>query len=243
MADQIDLHTPGHRVIPVRPGADRDLRLQQAARLGMRPTPRQHLRPLQRQPPVDGGRADPAQQRRLLIGERDVPVAAQQRHQHRQHRCQQSPRRRPQRRPAGDQRRHQLRPIRRCPRRTRLRRSDRAARVPQHRPRPVTMPPGQLDDLIQNPRLASLIARPIRRGQLPRHRLALRHRQHPTRRTPSRRFLHEATTTLTRRFLMSQRDAWAPAMVSAILSGGATRLGDRTHHTGSHKRVARRWHE
>ena len=36
VADQVDLDEPGHRVVPVRPGADRDLALEQRPRLGVR---------------------------------------------------------------------------------------------------------------------------------------------------------------------------------------------------------------
>ncbi len=40
MANQVDLHKPGDRIVPLGPGADRNLRLQQCPRLGMGPAPR-----------------------------------------------------------------------------------------------------------------------------------------------------------------------------------------------------------
>jgi len=53
MTDQIDLHKPGDGVVPLGPGADRNLRLQQCSRFGMGPPPRHHSRPLRREPAVD----------------------------------------------------------------------------------------------------------------------------------------------------------------------------------------------
>jgi hypothetical protein len=44
VADEIDFHEPGHRVVPIRPGPDRDLGLQQGPGLRMEPAP-QYQRP------------------------------------------------------------------------------------------------------------------------------------------------------------------------------------------------------
>ena len=84
MTDEIDLDEPGNCVVPVRPRPDRDLRLQQRARLRMGPAPRHHLRPLRCKPTVDRGSADTHEQVGFIVGE--ITVTAQHRHQHRQHR-------------------------------------------------------------------------------------------------------------------------------------------------------------
>jgi hypothetical protein len=104
MPDQINLNEPGHRVVPVRPGPHRDLRLQQRAGLGMGPAPQHQFRPLRCKLPIDRRRAHPHQQYRIRVRQVQFPVTAQQGHEHRQHRRQPLAGRAPQHRPADHQR-------------------------------------------------------------------------------------------------------------------------------------------
>src|SRR5665647_1609990 len=91
----------------------------------------------------------------------------------------------------------------------------RSARLPQRLAGVVTVPPRQLTQLIQNPRLSRSRRRPVPRRRGLRNRLTLAHRQShvrgcpvPNRRTPPprrrRAFLHEATIPATRASLVSQ---------------------------------------
>ena len=55
VADQVDLNEPRHRVVPVRPGPDRDLAFQQRPRLGVAAALELARAPFRRQAAVDGG--------------------------------------------------------------------------------------------------------------------------------------------------------------------------------------------
>jgi hypothetical protein len=55
VADQVDLNEPRHRVVPVRPGPDRDLAFQQRPRLGVAAALELARAPFRRQTAVDGG--------------------------------------------------------------------------------------------------------------------------------------------------------------------------------------------
>jgi hypothetical protein len=103
VADQVDLHKPRDGVVPLGPGPDRDLGFQQRAGLGVGSPARDQLRPFTGEFAVDGRRAYPHQQSSLLVGDRKLLIAAQQRHQGRQHRGQQPAGRCTQHRPAPNQ--------------------------------------------------------------------------------------------------------------------------------------------
>ncbi len=112
---------------------------------------------------VDRRGAHAHQQTGLLVGELNLPVAAQQRHQDRQHRGQQPAGRGPQHRPALDQGRQQIRPVDRCPARPGP--DDLQDQgLPQGRPGVVAVPAGQLDQLVQDPGLPCSDRRSYRRG-------------------------------------------------------------------------------
>ena len=76
MAHQIDPRKAWDRVVVVRPGADRDLRLHQGPWLERRPAQGQQLVPLFGQPAVDRRRTDPHQQGRLRIGQVEQVIVA-----------------------------------------------------------------------------------------------------------------------------------------------------------------------
>ncbi|WP_200837455.1 hypothetical protein [Ruania rhizosphaerae] len=56
VADQIDLDEPRHGVVPLRPGADRDLVLEQRPGLGVRVTSQRQFRAVSGQAAVHRGR-------------------------------------------------------------------------------------------------------------------------------------------------------------------------------------------
>lgn len=55
VADQIDFDEPGHHIVPLRPGSDRDLRFEQGAEFGVRATTKLVLATFGGQPTVNGG--------------------------------------------------------------------------------------------------------------------------------------------------------------------------------------------
>jgi hypothetical protein len=192
----------------------------------MRPAAQRQLGPLAGQPPVDRGRAHLHQQRRLLVAEVQLAVAAQDRHQHRQHRRQPLPRRRPQDRPTGHQRRDDPRPVRRRARRSWLDHLQ-LQRVAQRSTRVVAMPASQLDQLIKGAATSS----PGQRGHTPvpspwSRPVAGSSSTPSARRMPARspapsathRYAEvssEATYRATPRFLMSQRASLTPLWIAA----------------------------
>jgi hypothetical protein len=76
VADQIDLHKPWDRVVPLGPGPDGDLGFQQRAGLGVGPAPREQFRPFAGELPVDRRRAHAHQQLGLPVGDLKFFVAA-----------------------------------------------------------------------------------------------------------------------------------------------------------------------
>ena len=75
VADQVDLHKARDRVVPLGPGADRDLGFQQGPRLGVGPSARDQFRPLAREFAVDRRGAHAHQQAGLLVGELKLFIA------------------------------------------------------------------------------------------------------------------------------------------------------------------------
>ena len=134
------------------------------------------LRPLTRQPRVDGRRAHAGQQRRLPIGDVQGLLGPQHRHEIRQHRSQQLARRGPQHRPAQHESVLQISPVNRGTTRPDRPRPRRIKRMPQDRPGMIPVPAGQLDQLIQDPPLPGPVAGPVGLGQMLRDSLALTHR-------------------------------------------------------------------
>ena len=139
---------------------------------------------------------------------------------------------RPEHRPALHQSLRHGRPIGRCPPCPGLHHLERQ-RGPQRRSRIVAMPPRQLDQLGEDPRLTGPIGAPISERFLLRYSLPLRHCQlhrnghnpHPpaqSQATPKRRFSNEATNTATRRFLMSQRDHLTSHIEGSVTSAERT---------------------
>jgi hypothetical protein len=176
VTDQVDLHEPWLVLVPLRPGTDRDLGLEQRAGLSPGPASQRQPGPLAGQPPVDrrsghrhqpGGDivadaqlAGPAQHRDDLGKERRHPLA----------------RRRVHHRPDLAQRRDHFRAVHRRARPAWLRQL-RLQGLPEGLPRVITMPARQRAQLIENDFLPGPV-RPLvsRRGRL-RDGLALAHRQ------------------------------------------------------------------
>lgn len=76
VADQVDLDEPWFRIVPLRPGADRDLRLEQRPRFGVAATSQLVFLPFRSQAPVDGGCGHPHQQRGGLVVDVQLPEVA-----------------------------------------------------------------------------------------------------------------------------------------------------------------------
>lgn len=78
MTDQVDLDEAGGDVVPLRPGPDGDLCLEEGARLGVTrgPEPGQHLRT--RQAPVDGGGTHDHQEVGLVVGQVELAISTEQ---------------------------------------------------------------------------------------------------------------------------------------------------------------------
>ena len=88
VADQVDLDEPGSGVVPVGPGAHRDLTFEQRSRLGGGTSLELILGSLTGQATIDGGRRHRHQQRRGVLIDDQFPEMAQHRHQLGQHRRQ-----------------------------------------------------------------------------------------------------------------------------------------------------------
>jgi hypothetical protein len=69
MTDQVDLDKPRRLLIPLGPGPDRDLGLQQATGLGTRTALQLQTLAFPSQPPIDRGRRHPAQLRGLRVAQ------------------------------------------------------------------------------------------------------------------------------------------------------------------------------
>ena len=206
--DEVDLDEAGSSLVPLRPGPDRYLRLEQAPGLGVGAPADlgEELGTLE--PAVDRRRAHLAQQRRLVVGELELAVSSQGRDEDSEHRRQAlagwqacDP---PAQLEAGDHPGRVHRPAS-CPD---AKDAD-LARHAQPRPRVIPVPPGQLAELVEDRGLLAPRPASIGRGHLVRHCLAHAHRKlHGSgvvAGAAKRRFLREATTAATRRFLMSQR--------------------------------------
>jgi hypothetical protein len=216
VADQVDLNEPGPLIVPVGPGADRDLGLQQRPGFGVGSAPHREPGPFHREPAVDGGGAHADQQVGLGVGDLQLLIPAQHRHQDRQYRRQPLPRRGPQHRPAQHERGDHVGAVDRPARRAGFD-HPRPQSPPQRAAGVVAVPAGQLDQLIENPALRGPIRASIRPRLDHRHRSPLTHRQphHPGVRPGAppagsgapgwRTFPDEATYRPTRTFQVSQR--------------------------------------
>jgi len=175
VADEIVLHKSRDGVIPLGPSPDRDLGLQRGAWRGMGPAPRKEFGPFAGEFAVDGRGAHAYQQVGLGVGDLKLLVPAQQRYQDRQHRGQQPAGRGPQHRPAPDQRVQQVRAVDRRPARPGFDDLQHQG-LPQRGTRKVTVPTGQLDQLVQDPGLSCTIGVLVGEGFLLCHSLPLDHR-------------------------------------------------------------------
>jgi Domain of unknown function (DUF222) len=88
VADQVDLHEPGPRVVPVGPGAHRDLTFEQRSRLGADTSLESILGSLTSQATIDGGRRHRHQQFRGVLIDDQLPEMTQHRDQFAEHGCQ-----------------------------------------------------------------------------------------------------------------------------------------------------------
>src|ERR1035437_3706205 len=95
MADQVDLHKPGRRVVPLCPGPDRDCVLEQRPRLGVAAPPQPHRSPVRRQAPVHRRRRHAHQRPGQLVADVELTEAPQRGHQLTHHRREPLTRRRP----------------------------------------------------------------------------------------------------------------------------------------------------
>ncbi len=142
-------------VVPVGPGAHRDLAFEQRSRLGADTAPQLMLGPLSGQPAIDGGRRHRHQQRGGVLVDVQLSEMAQHRHQFAEHRRQPLAGGHSQHRPAHRQRRDDLGPVLHWPRTSRgddlglQRRCERLAGM-------VAMPPRVGAQLVENPALAAL---------------------------------------------------------------------------------------
>ena len=80
MADQVDLYKTGCRVVPLRPGADRDGVLEQRTGLGVATATQRHRSPVRRQAPVHRGRRHSRQSVGQFVADVDLTQAPQRGH-------------------------------------------------------------------------------------------------------------------------------------------------------------------
>ena len=76
VADEVDLDEPGFVLVPLGPGADRDLGLEQRAGLGVRTPSYAKFGPLRPEMAIDARRAHGHKQRRLVVVQHDLAVTA-----------------------------------------------------------------------------------------------------------------------------------------------------------------------
>ena len=164
-------------LVPVGPGTDRDLGLQQGPGLGARTALELQTPALPGQPAVDRGRRHPAQLRRRSVVQVQLTAGPQPAHHLRQERRHPLTRRGVHHRPHRAQRHHHVLAIGRRPTLSRCDHPARSERSTQRLAGVVTMPARQLTQLVQNPGLTHPRRRPVPRRRRPRNRLALAHRQ------------------------------------------------------------------
>jgi len=116
VTDQIDLHEPGHSVVPLSPGPDRDLALQQRPRLSVGAALQGHRGPRRSEPPVHRRGRHHHQQASQLVADVELVEPSQHRDQFHHHRREPLARRASQDGPAEPQRRQHLQPIHRSTR-------------------------------------------------------------------------------------------------------------------------------
>lgn len=212
MCDQVGLHEPRPGVVPVGKGADRDLTLQQAARLGPGPALDLQTFAVAGQAAVDGGRRHRYKPRSPLGFEVQFPATFQGVHHLGQHRLETLAAREDHQHPDHPQGVDDRLVI---DRRSRLAggltsplpaRDDRPGCHPAQRPAGgVTIPVRQGAQLAQHHHLL-LLGRPaVADSHLLGHSLAFCHGKPHTGDVAKRAFLHEETTTPSiRTFYMSQ---------------------------------------
>src|SRR5665647_882204 len=77
MTDQVDLHKTGCRVVPLRPGADRDGVLEQRTGLGVATATQRHRSPVRRQALVHRGRRHGRQSGGQFVADVELTEAPQ----------------------------------------------------------------------------------------------------------------------------------------------------------------------
>ena len=164
--DRVDLDEPGSGVVPLGPGAHRDLAFEQRSRLGAHTPPELVFGSLIGQAAIDGGRRHRRQQFRGVLIDGQLPEMAQHCHQFTQHGRESFAGGHSQHRPADRQCRNDIGPVLHWPGTSRgddlglQRRCERLAGM-------VSVPAGVGAQLVENPTLTALTRQLVaHRGRL-----------------------------------------------------------------------------
>ena len=177
MPDQVDLDEPRSSVVPLGPGAHRDLAFEQRSRFCPHPSPEPVFSSLISQPAIDGGCRHRRQQLGGALIDGQLSEMTQHCHQFAQHGREPFAGRHSQHSPADRQRRDHIGPVLHRPRAARAndlglqRRCERLACV-------VSMPPRIGAQLVKNPTLTALARQLVADRSRPGDCSALCQRQH-----------------------------------------------------------------
>jgi hypothetical protein len=152
VTDQVDFDEPGHILAPLRPGADRDLGLEQGAGLGVCTSPREQFGPLGGKVVIDAGGRHGDQGSGVCVAQGDLAVTSQQRDDGGQHRDQAFAGRRAGQHPADGESGHHVGTELRGPCRPWPSNLE-CPGPPDGGPAVVAMPSGQLDQFVNSSRI------------------------------------------------------------------------------------------